>query len=169
MQSATSLDRLDFRILLYLQRKGHCSNVELANAVGLSPSPCLLRTKRLQECGIIRGHRLEIALDKLGEHVVVFSEVTLQSHRIADFKQFELEVQKYPEIVECYNVSGGYDYLIKVVAPSILYFQSLMDSMIEQEIGIAKFASRIVLREPFDRRTEPLEAILLRRKWSERR
>jgi DNA-binding Lrp family transcriptional regulator len=167
MQPTIPLDRLDFRILLYLQRKGHCSNVELADAVGLSPSPCLLRTKRLQECGIIRGHRLDIALEKLGDHVVVFCELTLQSHQIADFKKFEREAGQHPEIVECYNVSGGYDYLLKVIAPSVMYFQSLMDTLIERNVGIQKFASRIVLRKPFDQRVEPIEAITLRKRWGE--
>ena len=66
MKSAVSLDRFDFKILVHLQRDGRCSNVDLADSVGLSPSPCLLRTKRLQEIGLIRGYGADIALEKLG-------------------------------------------------------------------------------------------------------
>lgn len=159
MQSSASLDPFDIKILVHLQREGRCSNVDLSAAIGLSESPCLLRTKRLQEIGIIRGYRAEVALEKLGSHVIVFSEVTISSHRPRDFRKFEAGAGKYHEIVECYNVSGGYDYLLKIVAPSISYFQALMDRLLEDDIGIEKFASRIVLREPLDHRGYPLSLI----------
>lgn len=159
MQSSASLDQFDIKILVHLQREGRCSNVELAEAIGLSQSPCLLRTKRLQEIGVIRGYRAEVALEKLGSHVIVFSEVTLSSHHVHDFRKFETGAGKYDEIVECYNVSGGYDYLLKIVAPGIAYFQALMDRLLEDDIGIVKFASRIVLRQPLDRRGYPLRII----------
>jgi len=159
MQPSASLDPFDLKILVHLQREGRCSNVDLSAAIGLSESPCLLRTKRLQEIGIIRGYRAEVALEKLGNHVIVFSEVTISSHRPRDFRKFEAGAGKYHEIVECYNVSGGYDYLLKIVAPSIAYFQALMDRMLEDDIGIEKFASRIVLRQPLEQRGYPLSII----------
>lgn len=158
MRSA-SLDPFDIKILVHLQREGRCSNVDLSAAIGLSESPCLLRTKRLQEIGVIRSYRAEVALEKLGSHVMVFSEVTISSHRPRDFSKFEAGVAKYQEIVECYNVSGGYDYLLKIVAPSITWFQALMDRLLEDDIGIEKFASRIVLRQPLDQRGYPLHTI----------
>lgn len=159
MRPSASLDQFDIKILVHLQREGRCSNVELAEAVGLSQSPCLLRTKRLQEIGIIRGYHAEVALEKLGSHVIVFSEVTISSHRPHDFRKFETGAAKYHEIVECYNVSGGYDYLLKIVAPSVAYFQALMDRLLDDDIGIEKFASRIVLRQPLDQRGFPLSSI----------
>jgi DNA-binding Lrp family transcriptional regulator len=159
MRPSASLDPFDLKILVHLQREGRCSNVDLSAAIGLSESPCLLRTKRLQEIGIIRGYLAEVALEKLGDHVIVFSEVTISSHRPCDFRKFEAGAGKYQEIVECYNVSGGYDYLLKIVAPSIAYFQALMDRMLEDDIGIEKFASRIVLRQPFEQRGYPLSII----------
>jgi DNA-binding Lrp family transcriptional regulator len=165
MKSAVSLDRFDFKILVHLQREGRCSNVDLADSVGLSASPCLLRTKRLQEIGLIRGYGADIALDMLGEHVIVFSEVTLSSHRPHDFRKFEEGAAKYEEIVECYNVSGGYDYLLKIVAPGINYFQALMERMLKDDIGIDRFASRIVLRQPLDRREYPLGIIATQKRW----
>ena len=160
MHTTASLDPFDIKILVHLQREGRCSNVELAAAVGLSESPCLLRTKRLQDMGVIRGFGADVALEKLGNHVIVFSEVTLGSHRSHDFRKFEEGVEKYREIVECYNISGGYDYLLKIVVPGVAYFQALMERLLDADIGIEKFASRIVLRQPFGQRAYPLRILL---------
>jgi DNA-binding Lrp family transcriptional regulator len=154
-----STDKFDLKILAHLQREGRCSNVELADAVGLSQSPCLARTKRLQRLGVIRGYGADIALEKLGSYVIVFSEVTISSHRRHDFRKFEAAVAEHPEIIECYNVSGGYDYLVKVVAPSVARFQELMERLLQDDIGIEKFSSRIVLRQPFENRSYPLRLI----------
>ena len=153
------IDQFDLKILAHLQREGRCSNVELADAVGLSQSPCLVRTKRLQKLGIIRGYGADIALEKLGGHVLVFCEVTISSHRRHDFRKFEEAAAGHREIVECYNVSGGYDYLMKIVATSVARFQELMDRLLEDDIGIEKFSSRIVLRQPFERRAYPIGLI----------
>lgn len=165
MSSTVPFDRFDLKILVRLQREGRCSNVDLANHVGLSASPCLLRTKRMQEAGLIRSYGADIALDKLGEHIIVFSEVTISSHTPQDFRKFEEAAAKHEEIVECYNVSGGYDYLLKIVAPGIGYFQALMDKMLEDDVGIERFASRIVLRQPLNRREYPLNIIATRKRW----
>jgi DNA-binding Lrp family transcriptional regulator len=159
MSAAVPLDRFDLKILAHLEREGRCSNVELANAVGLSQSPCLVRTKRLQEIGVIRGYGADIALEKLGNHVTVFSEVTIGSHRPFDFRKFEEAVDRHPEIVEWFNVSGGYDYLLKIVAPSVAHFQELMERLLQDEVGIEKFTSRIVLRQSSGKRRYPLNLI----------
>lgn len=133
--------------------------MDLAERVGLSASPCLLRTKRLQKVGLIRGYGAHIALEKLGDFVTIFSEVTLGAHRPSDFRKFENGVAKYDEIIDCYNVSGGYDYLLKIVTPAIGHFQSLMEKMLDDDIGIDKFASRIVLRQFLERHEYPLRSI----------
>ncbi|ROZ79453.1 Lrp/AsnC family transcriptional regulator [Ramlibacter sp. WS9] len=159
MGPAVPLDRFDLKILAHLEREGRCSNVELADAVGLSQSPCLVRTKRLQETGVIRGYGADIALEKLGNCVTVFSEVTISSHRPFDFRKFEGAVDRHPEIVEWHNVSGGYDYLLKIVAPNVAHFQALMERLLEDDIGIEKFTSRIVLRQSSGKRTHPLNLI----------
>ena len=159
MGSATSLDKFDISILAHLQREGRCSNLELADAVGLSPSPCLVRTRRLREMGVIVGYGADIALEKLGPHVVVFSEVTIGSHRRSNLRKFEEAAGQHCEIVEWYNVSGGYDYLLKIVTPSIARFQELMDRLLRADVGIAKFQSRIVLRQSHGKRPYPLRLI----------
>ena len=159
MASAASLDRFDLRILAHLEREGRCSNVELAGTVGLSPSPCLVRTKRLQEAGVIRGYGADIALEKLGNCVSVFSEVTIRSHRPADFRKFEEAADRHTEIVEWYSMSGGYDYLLKIVVPNVAHFQELTERLLEDELGIEKFTSRIVLRQSSGKRSYPLHLI----------
>jgi DNA-binding Lrp family transcriptional regulator len=91
--------------------------------------------------------------------VIVFSEVTISSHRPPDFRKFEEAVDQHSEIVEWYNVSGGYDYLLKIVAPSVAYFQQLMERLLQDDIGIEKFTSRIVLRQASRKRSHPLGLI----------
>lgn len=159
MPSPLVLDRFDLKILAHLQREGRCSNVELAEAVGLSQSPCLLRTKRLQESGVIRGFGADIALEKLGNYVVVYSEVTISRHRRHDFHKFEEAASRHREIVEWYNVTGGYDYLVKIVTTSVARFQELMERLLQDDLGIEKFTSRIVLRQSPGKRTYPLHLI----------
>lgn len=160
MQSCASLDPFDVKILAYLQREGRCTNVDLANAIGLSESPCLSRTRRLQEIGVIRGFGAQVALEKLGPYVIVFCEVTLGSHRPHDLRAFEAGARKYGEVVECYNICGGYDYLLKIVAPGVTHFQALMERLLEDGIGIAKYSSRIVLRQPLAGRGDPLQVLI---------
>lgn len=159
MSHARLPDRTDIRILEHLQREGRCSIVELAEAINLSPSPCLARTRRLEQSGIIAGYAARISLNKLGCNLVVFSEITLASHYPGDFLRFETGARQYREIVECYNISGGYDYLLKIIAPNLYRFQDLMARLLDDEIGIAKFASRVVLRHPWPWREEPLSEI----------
>jgi len=162
MHVTAALDAMDLKILSQLQRGARCSNVDLADAVGLSPSPCLVRVKRLQEIGVIRSYNAEIALEKLGEFVIVFSEITISNHRRRDFNRFEEAVAGFPEIVECYNVSGGYDYLLKIATTSVASFKTLMDELLAMDIGIEKFSSRIVLRRPVEKREYPLDLIASR-------
>jgi DNA-binding Lrp family transcriptional regulator len=166
MSTAVTLDRFDLKILMHLEREGRCSNVELAGAVGLSQSPCLVRTKRLQDVGVIRGYGADIALEKIGRHVIVFSEVTLSSHRPPDFRKFEAAADRHHEILDWYNVSGGYDYLLKIVAPSVAHFQELMERLLQDDVGIERFTSRIVLRQRAGRRTHPLGLIAAARPGS---
>lgn len=157
--STYNLDKFDIKILTYLQKHGRCSNVDLADAVGLSQSPCLLRTKKLEQAGYITGYGAHIDLEKLGHHIIVMTEITLEQHHPSDFKRFEERIANYQEITECLNVSGGYDYLLKIVVPSLSTYQSLTEQLLAEEIGITKFSHRIVLRQPIKTREYPLELI----------
>ena len=109
MPEAFKLDRIDLRILAQLQKNGRMTNVDLADAVGLSPSPCLIRVKRLEQAGYIAGYGAHLRLEKLGDTLTVFTEVTLADHHREDFIRFETAIREVDEILECHLVSGGYD------------------------------------------------------------
>ncbi|PTQ12123.1 AsnC family transcriptional regulator [Sphingomonas oleivorans] len=150
------LDRLDFKILAYLQRHGRVTNVALADAVGLSASPCLSRVKRLEECGYITSYGAHIALEKLGDYLMVFTEITLKDHRVADFNRFMTRARAMPEIIECHHVSGGYDYLLKIVSRSVSHYQELIEGLLESDAGMEKYFSYIVLDSPIVRNGFPI-------------
>ncbi len=165
MKRNTKLDRIDLNILSALQQNGRQSNVTLSDSVGLSPSPCLQRVKRLEKAGFIKSYNAQIDLRKIGEHIVVFTEVTLSDHRKEDFNRFEDEIRKYPSVIECHLVSGGYDYLLKFVAHGVSHYQELIESILERSIGIEKYFSYIVIKSPIDQENVPIEAILPQEKW----
>ena len=153
---AAKLDRIDLNILAHLQRNGRISNVELAELVGLSPSPCLQRTKRLEGAGYIAGYGAHLDLVKLGEVVIVFTEMTLQDHRRSDFARFEAAIEAIDAVVECHLVSGGYDYLLKFITRGVSHYQSVIEGMLDGGLGIEKYFSYIVIKTPVQKRGYPL-------------
>jgi len=153
------LDRLDFRILAYLQENGRVTNVGLADAIGLSPSPCLSRLRRLEEKGYIKSYGARVALEKLGDFLMVFTEVTLTDHRNADLNRFLAQARQVPEILECHHVSGGYDYFLKVVARSVSHYQHIIEDLLETDAGISKYFSYIILDSPIVRDSYPIDSL----------
>jgi DNA-binding Lrp family transcriptional regulator len=154
------LDRLDLRILCQLQKNGRITNVDLADAVGLSPSPCLVRLKRLEQAGYVAGYGAQIRLEKLGDMLVIFTEVTLADHGREDFFRFETSIRPIEEIVECHLVSGGYDYLLKFIAGSVNHYQEIIEGLLERNIGIEKYFSHIAIRSPLIRHHYPIERLM---------
>ncbi len=159
MTLGLKLDRIDLKILAQLQQSGRITNVELADAVGLSPSPCLTRVKRLEKSGFIDGYSAQINLNKLGEMLTVFTEVTLTEHRSGDFSRFESKIRKIDEIVECHLVSGGYDYLLKFVTRGVSHYQSIIEGMLEGDYGIEKYFSYVVIKSPFIKHHYPIQKL----------
>lgn len=157
---ALKLDRIDLRILCHLQQNSRITNVILADAVGLSPSPCLIRVKRLEKAGYISGYGAHIKLEKLADVQIVFTEVTLSDHRREDFAKFEAYLRNVDEIIECHLVSGGYDYLLKFMTRSVVHYQSVIESLLEQNLRIEKYFSYIVIKSPFIKHHYPLEKFI---------
>lgn len=153
------LDRIDINILAELQRNGRITNTDLSEAVALSPSPCLARVKRLEANGYIVSYNAHIALEKLGETSTVFTEVTLGDHHREDFEKFEKQIRSVDEIVECHLISGGYDYLLKFVTRGIGHYQELMEEILEQDFGIGKYFSYVVLKSPVVKLHYPLNTL----------
>lgn len=159
MLDIPKLDRIDLRILAQLQRNGRTTNVDLADAVGLSPSPCLLRVKRLEKAGYITGYGARLMLDKLGGMQTVFTQVTLQDHRREDIMKFEAIIRDIDEVVECHLVSGGFDYLLKFVTRNVIHYQSLVEEVLGQNAHIEKYFSYIVMKSPFVKSYYPIEKL----------
>ncbi len=153
------LDRIDIRILHELQKNCRITNVELAALVHLSPSPCLMRVKKLQRAGYITGYSAQIDLSRLGQTLTVFTEITLKNHRLADFARFQQAVEKIDEVVECHLISGGYDYLLKFVTGGISDYQTIMERLTDSDIGIDKYFSFIVMKSPFIKAHLPLKSL----------
>lgn len=159
MVEGFKLDRIDIKILYELQKNGRITNVELADLVGLSPSPCLMRVKKLQQAGYITGYSAQIDLAKLGETLTVFTEITLKNHRYSDFARFQQAVEKFDEIIECHLISGGYDYLLKFVTGGIMNYQNIVEKLIAMDIGIDKYFSYVVIKSPFIKTHLPLTSL----------
>jgi DNA-binding Lrp family transcriptional regulator len=160
MGATPKLDRIDINILVQLQAVGRMTNVDLADAVGLSPSPCLQRVKRLESAGYIVGYGAHINLAKLTESVTVFTQATLADHRRPDFVKFEANIRAVEEVLECHLVSGGYDYLLRFLCRSITHYQELMESLLERNIGIEKYFSYIVIKSPIMKHALPIKKLI---------
>jgi Lrp/AsnC family transcriptional regulator of ectoine degradation len=158
--STAKLDAIDLRILSEIQRDGRITKLALADRVGLSPTPCWTRLRRLERAGVITGYHARVALRSVTPFATVFVEVTLGAHRQTDFERFEQAVKKVPEIVACWALGGGVDYLLKVVARDIDAYQRLIDGLLEREIGIDRYFSYIVTRTVRDDLEMPLTALL---------
>ncbi|WP_334173822.1 Lrp/AsnC family transcriptional regulator [Pseudoxanthobacter sp.] len=153
------LDQIDMNILTELQRSGRMTNAELADRVGLSSSPCLLRVKRLQKAGFITGYHAALDLKKLGETVTVFLEVTLSDHRINNFTVFEQGLRRFGEVMECHLVSGGFDYMVRLLVRDLTHFQTVVERLLEANLGIARYFSYIVVKTPIARSEAPLKSL----------
>jgi DNA-binding Lrp family transcriptional regulator len=156
---AMKLDRIDIKILYELQKNGRITNVELAELVNLSPSPCLMRVKKLQSEGYIEGYSAQINVGKLGQTLTVFTEITLKNHRQIDFARFLAAIEKVDQVIECHLVSGGYDYLLKFVTAGIGEYQTIMERLTDMDVGIDKYFSFVVLKSPIVKAHMPLTSL----------
>jgi Lrp/AsnC family transcriptional regulator, regulator of ectoine-degradation genes len=150
------LDAIDLKILDAVQRDGRITKLALAEKVGLSPTPCWLRLRKLEKAGIISGYHARIEPRAVAPIALVLVEVTLGSHRQADFDRFERAVRDLPQIVACWSVGGGVDYVLKVVARDIDAYQRLVDGLLEREIGIDRYFTYIVTRTVKDEAALPI-------------
>ncbi|MHB1000035.1 MAG: Lrp/AsnC family transcriptional regulator [Armatimonadota bacterium] len=127
------LDEVDLAMLRLLQADASITNAELATKVGLSPSACLSRTKRLLERGVIGKFTAVVDEKKVGMAITVFAFVTLSKHSRSDAESFLKRIEKIAQVMECYNVTGRADYMMKIVAPDIYTYR---DFVIDQVIEI---------------------------------
>jgi Lrp/AsnC family transcriptional regulator, leucine-responsive regulatory protein len=141
------LDRIDRRILALLQARGRASNLELAEAIGLSAAQCHRRHKRLEEQGYISGYTARLNAAKLALGVTAFIEVTMEKGHIRDLKKFTDVVVDMPQIIECYSVTGDFDYVIKVVARDLKSLSQFLMEQLMRLPGVNSVRSSICLDE----------------------
>jgi Lrp/AsnC family leucine-responsive transcriptional regulator len=129
------LDAIDRRIVAVLQSDGRLSNVDLAERVGLSPSPCLRRVKRLEDEGYIEAYRAMLGRGRIGLGLTVFVHVKIEAHANQRADAFEKAVLAMPQVVACHMVSGEADYLLEVAVPDLAHYQRfLLDRLLELPI-----------------------------------
>ena len=151
------IDRFDRQILQVLQNDGRISNQDLADRIGLSPSPCLRRVRALEEAGIITGYRAVLNAKTLGYALMALIYISMDKHTPERFEHFEQEIRQIPEVLECLLVTGqDADYQIKVVVADMDAYQDLLLNRITRIQGVTGVHSSFVLRRVVDKTALPV-------------
>lgn len=147
VKTPKSLDRLDRSILHELQKDGRISNVDLARKIGLSPTPCLERVRRLEKQGFINGYYATVNPDKVGAAMLVFVEITLAKTSVDIFEEFSTAVKELDDIQECHLVSGNFDYLLKARVADMSSYRKLLGDVLLQLPGVSESRTYVVMEE----------------------
>ena len=151
-----SLDVIDRQILENLQNDARMRNVELAEKVGLSPSPCLRRVGNLEETGVIRGYATLVDAEAVGLPVSVFVSVTLEKQIEKTLEKFEKEIRARPEVMECYLMTGDADYLLRVVTADLGAYERFLIEHLTRIPGVASIKSSFALKQVAYRTALPI-------------
>jgi Lrp/AsnC family leucine-responsive transcriptional regulator len=152
------LDRYDRQILRQLQEDGRLSNQELADRIGLSPSPCLRRVRALEEAGVIAGYRALADAKALGLSLMALIHISMDQHTPERFEGFEAAVRDIPEIMECLLITGqSADYQLKALVHDMDAFQELLLNWITRIPGVTGVHSSFVLRRVVDKTALPIK------------
>jgi len=155
--TAIKLDRYDRRILEILQGDGRISNQDLAERIGLSPSPCLRRVRALEESGLITGYRALLDARRLGLTLMALVQISMDRHTPERFERFDAAVSALPEVLECLLITGREaDYQLKVVVRDMDAYQELLLNKITRIEGVSGVQSSFVLRRVVDRTNLPV-------------
>ena len=153
-----ALDATDQRILEVLQGNARARNVEVAEKAGLSPSPCLRRVKNLERQGVIRGYVTLLDQNAVGLPVSVFVSVTLEKQIEKNLQAFESRIREYPEVMECYLMTGDSDYLLRVVTSDLAAYERFLVDRLTRVPGVASIKSSFALKQVAYRTALPLDA-----------
>ncbi|WP_085901741.1 Lrp/AsnC family transcriptional regulator [Kiloniella majae] len=162
MSFSQQLDRIDQNILSILQQEARITNQDLSDRVNLSPSSCLNRVRKLEERGFIGPYFGMIDLERVCRSVMVIATVTLKDHSRDQFKAFQDYVQKIPEVVECYMVSGSFDFCLRIVAPDMGRYNEINDYLLDatDTPGVMNISSHVVLNTSKHFSGYPIEKLL---------
>lgn len=143
----TDLDEIDRKILALLQGNARLANIELADQVGLSPSPCLRRVRELEERGIVRRYVTLLDPAQVGLPVSVFVNVTLERQIEPALERFEAAILKRPEVMECYLMTGDCDYLLRVVTADLSAYERFLVENLTRVPGVSSIRSSFALKQ----------------------
>ena len=149
-------DKKDLRILKILQEQARISNSDLAQHVGLSPSPCWRRVRALEDAGVIQQYVALVNAKSVGLPINVFATVTLDKQIESALEAFETSVTKRPEVMECYLMTGEFDYLLRVVVPDLEAYEHFLLEHLTRIKGIASIKSSFSLKQVCYKTTLPL-------------
>lgn len=154
------LDRYDRHILEVLQQDGRINNQDLADRIGLSPSPCLRRVRALEEAGLIIAYRALVDARKLGLTLMALVHISMDVHTPERFANFEASVAVLPEVLECLLITGqDADYQLKVVVRDMDHYQALLLDRITRIAGVTGVHSSFVLRRVVDKTALPVTSV----------
>ncbi|UWR78380.1 Lrp/AsnC family transcriptional regulator (plasmid) [Phaeobacter inhibens] len=154
------LDQRDLDILRVLSTEGRITKAALADRIGLSPTPCWDRLKKLEQAGLIEGYGARINLKKLAPHVTVFVAAEIADHTAASFRAFEAAMQRYEEVTACWALGGGFDYLLQIVTRDIDAYQRLIDEMLDARIGLSRYFTYVVTKPVKGAGAPPFDILL---------
>ena len=158
------LDRTDRRILAVMQANGRITTLELAEQVGLSPTPCARRVRRLEESGVLTRHVTLLDQKRLGLNITAMIGITMDRHTPERFENFERTVGLFPEVVECSIVTGqAADYLLKAVLPDMTFYEEFLLGRLTRIEGVTGVHSSFVLRKVISKTDLPLDHIFTNR------
>ena len=140
-------DRYDRCLLETLQIHGRASNVELSDRANLSPPQCYRRVQKLEQEGVIRGYAAQVEPSAVGLDVVAFVSLRLAREQFKQVRSVEKAIRQFPEILECYTISGDDDYLLKVVATDLKSLSTFLTDRLMQVPGVAGVRSTVCLEE----------------------
>lgn len=145
-----SLDKIDRQILALLRENARMSNLELAESVNLSPTPCARRVKQLEDSGVITGYSVTTDPRKLGYQLSVYIAISMDKHTAERFSNFEKKLREFPEVVSCSIVTGrSEDYLIKALVKDMAHYEEFLLHRLNRIEGIAQVHTSFELREVF--------------------
>ena len=151
------LDRYDQHILDILQLDGRINNQDLAERIGLSPSPCLRRVRALEESGLIVGYRAVLDAKKLGLSLMALIHISMDVHTPERFSNFEASVSVLPEVLECLLITGqDADYQLKVAVRDMDHYQALLLNKVTRIAGVTGVHSSFVLRQVINKTALPV-------------
>ena len=147
MNTSVKLDRIDLKILHELQANARITNQDLAGRVCLSPSSCLQRVRRLEQNDVLTSYHAKVNLPLVCRHLVCLVMASLKNHSQADFKAFEERVNSIPEIVECYTVSGEFDFFLKVICPDMVSYLEINDLLVGSADHAVNLSTHVVMSQ----------------------